>query len=248
MARMKGSWRRLTRRAGVSFGVLVAAYALLLVYPQPLFAYQLAQGGIVVHARRPIPEAMRDTLTKVRVRLDRSPLYDSSQTSHVFICEPRWVFALFARTNYRVGGIAHGLIGRHVFLRESDMDHDRLIGPSGQPVAADRPLSYFMAHELTHIIQARHLGLLAYARLPKWVDDGYADYVARDIDLGAALQGLKNDGRELDPARSGLYLRYQLMIAFLLDVRQTPLTSVLRRLDDGREVERELRSLNAYPQ
>jgi hypothetical protein len=248
MVPVKRSWRRLTRRAGVSFGVLAAAYALLLVYPQPLFAYQLEQGGIVVHARRPIPEAMRDTLTKVRARLDRSPLYDPSQTSHVFICEPRWVFALFARTNYRVGGIAHGLIGRHVFLRESDMDHDRLIGPSGQPVAADRPLSYFMAHELTHIIAARHLGLLAYARLPKWVNDGYADYVARDIDLDAALQGLKNGVRELDPLRSGLYLRYHLMIAYLLNVRRTPLKGVLQRVDDGRDVEQALSSLNVYPQ
>ncbi len=132
------------------------------MYPQPLFAYQLEHDGIVLHARRPIPDAMRQTLERVHARLERSPLYDRSQTFHVFICEPQWAFTLFARNNYQVGGIAHGYIGRHVFIRESDMDNDRLIGPSGKPVAADRPLSYFIAHELTHILQARHLGILGF--------------------------------------------------------------------------------------
>ena len=34
---------------------------------------------------------------------------------------------------------------------------------------------------------------------------------------------MKEDARELDPRRSGLYLRYQLMVAYLLDKRQVPL-------------------------
>ena len=241
------SFRRLTKRAFLVFLTLSATYVLLLLFPQPLFAHQLEHEGIILHARRPIPDAMRQTLEQVHARLERSPLYDRSQTFHVFICEPQWAFTLFARTNYQVGGIAHGYIGRHVFIRESDMDNDRLIGPSGRPVAADRPLSYFIAHELTHILQARHLGILRFARLPRWVNDGYADYVARDIDLGKALNGLKSGARELDPQQSGLYLRYQLMVSFLLNVRGAALGDVLQRRDDGAAIEQELRALDAYP-
>jgi hypothetical protein len=240
--------RKVTKRAFLAFMTVAASYLLLLVFPQPLFAYQLEHEGIVLHARRPIPDAMRQTLERVHARIERSPLYDRSQTFHVFICEPQWAFTLFARTNYQVGGIAHGYIGRHVFLRESDMDHDRLIGPNGRPVAADRPLSYFIAHELTHILQARHLGLLGFARLPRWINDGYADYVARDIDLAAALDGLKHGVRELDPARSGLYLRYQLMVSFLVNVRGTTIDALLQRRDDGAAIEHELQTLDAYPE
>ena len=247
MNRRRPSMRTVLRRALLAFVTVSAGYLLLLVFPQPLFAYQLEHDGIVLHARRPIPDAMRQTLERVQTRLARSPLYDPSQTFHVFICEPQWAFTLFARTNYQVGGIAHGYIGRHVFLRESDMDHDRLIGPSGQPVAADRPLSYFIAHELTHILQARHLGVLGFARLPRWINDGYADYVARDIDLGAALEGLKNGVRELDPPRSGLYLRYQLIVAFLLNVRGATIDDLMQRRDDGAAIEEALRQLDAYP-
>ena len=155
------------------------------MYPQPLFAYELHHAGITVHATRPIPDAMKPTLERVRTRLDRSVLASATRDTHVFICQSRWVFALFARQNYRVGGIADWLVGQHVFLRESDLLNDRLIGPGGQPVAADRPLSDFIAHELMHIANARTVGRRRYGRMPQWVDDGYADYIARDIDLAA---------------------------------------------------------------
>ena len=89
----------------------------------------------------------------------------ATRETHVFICEPPWLFALFARHNYRAGGVAEAVTGQHVFLRESDMERDRLIGPGRQPFAADRPLSYFIAHEVMHIANARALGRLAYLRL-----------------------------------------------------------------------------------
>ena len=140
---------------------------------------------------------MKTTLERARARLDRSPLGAGTRGVHVFICDSPWLFGLFARQNYQVGGVADWLVGQHVFLRESDMQNDRLIGPSGRPVAADRPLSYFIAHELMHVANARAVGRWRYARMPQWVDDGYADYVARDIDLGEAEQ---DEGRR---ARAG---------------------------------------------
>jgi hypothetical protein len=190
---------------------------------------------------------MRVTLDRVRVRLNRSPLIDHSRTPQIFICNAPWRFALFARQNYRVGGVADGFVGQHVFLRESDMNGDRLIGPSGQPVAADRPLSYFMAHELMHIVTVRHLGRAQYARMPQWVDDGYADYIARDIDLKEALAKFKEGTRELDPARSGLYLRYHLMIAYLLERKGVPIDALMANPPERDALERELHALTDWP-
>jgi hypothetical protein len=126
------------------------------------------------------------------------------------------------------------------------MQNDRLIGPNGRPVAADRPLSYFIAHELMHVANARAVGRWRYARLPQWVDDGYADYVARDIDLAEALRKMKEDARELDPRRSGLYLRYQLMVAYLLDKQAVPLNEVLTAPPAREQVEDQLAALSGW--
>ncbi len=109
---------------------VVAAYVLLLFHPKPLFAYELHHAGLVLHATRPILTAMRVTLE--RARLDRRALSAATRETHVFICEPGWLFALSARHKYRAGGVAEALTGQHVFLRESDMEHDRLIGPTGR--------------------------------------------------------------------------------------------------------------------
>jgi hypothetical protein len=237
---------KLSRRVLLALFCASCFYLLLLAYPHPLFAHELTTGGITVHSTRPIPEAMKTTLERARARLDRSPLGAGTRGVHVFICDSPWLFGLFARQNYRVGGVTDWLVGQHVFLRQSDMENDRLIGPSGRPVAADRPLSYFIAHELMHVANARAVGRWRYARMPQWVDDGYADYVARDIDLSEALGKMKEDARELDPRRSGLYLRYQLMVAYLLDRRRVPLDELLTTPPPREEVEGRLAALSGW--
>jgi hypothetical protein len=249
LAHMRFRWAPVVkwiRRTLLSTLTVGAAYLLILIHPQPLFAYELEHAGIVVHATRPIPDAMRLTIDRVRARLDRSPLADPAHVNHVFLCDSPWLFGLFARGNYRVGGIANVFVGQHVFLRASDMEHDRLIGPSGQPVAADRPLSYFIAHELMHIAHGRRLGRLGYARLPKWVDDGHADYVARDVDLANALRGFKEGVRELDPSRSGLYIRYHLMVAYVLEKERGTPAALLAHPPAMDDVERRLAALEAW--
>jgi hypothetical protein len=229
-------------------GALAAGvmYALLLIHPQPVFGYELQHMGIVIHAARPIPDTMRATLERARARLNRSPIADPARVQHVFICESRWLFALFARNNYNAGGIANVYIGQNVFLRESDMEHDRLIGASGRPTPADRPLSYFIAHETMHSEHGRLLGRMKYLQLPQWADDGDADYVARDIDMAQALQGFKTGALELDPARSGLYTRYQLMVAYLIDKQHVDPRDLLAHPRQREEVEREVARLAAW--
>jgi hypothetical protein len=234
--------KRLVRRSFVAALLGAGAYLAVLVYPQPLFAHELRSAMLTVHAIRPIPPAMHETMARATARLQASPLYPRAAGVQVFLCDDQRLFAVFARQNYRVGGIADALVSQHVFLRESDMQHDRLISPSGTPVAADRPLSYFIAHEAMHIAIARHVGRVRYARLPQWVDDGYADYVARSIDYGDALRKLKEDARELDPARSGLYLRYHLMVAYLLEKKGMRLDDLLDSPPPAEQVLAELRA------
>jgi len=238
--------RRMARRLAVGTVVAAAAYALVLVHPQPLFAYELEHAGIIVHSTRPIPEAMKTTLERARMRLERSPLGANTYGVHVFLCQTPALFALFARQNYRAGGVANVYIGQHAFLREADMEHDRLISPSGRPVAEDRPLSYFVAHEIMHIAHGRVLGRWGYFHVPQWVDDGDADYVGRDFDFGAALRGYHAGARELDPLRSGLYVRYALMVAYAIEKDHQRITSLLERPPDRERIERALRTLSVW--
>jgi hypothetical protein len=104
--------------------------------PQPLFAHTLAGGGVVLHARAPLPAQARPLLDEV----DR--------------------------------------VGRR-----------------------------------------------GYYRLAPFQTEGYADYLAFDhrVDLAAGRAALLRD----DPKRSGLYRRYELLVAYLLDRKHLDVESVL---------------------
>jgi hypothetical protein len=50
--------RRYASRAAAAFLVLVVLYGLLLMFPEPLFAYRLEEGPFVVYSRKPLPRAL----------------------------------------------------------------------------------------------------------------------------------------------------------------------------------------------
>ena len=88
----------------------------------------------------------------------------------------------------------------------------------------------------------RRLGSLAYARLETWQREGYADYVGKagSFDFEATLHDFKAKTRALEPARSGLDLRYHLLVAELLDHRGMNSEALLSRPIDAAPLEAEL--------
>jgi hypothetical protein len=220
----------------------VLIYGVLVARPQLLLPYEARAGNVVLHLRTPAtPQAVSIAETALR-RISVSPLYASQDTYHVFLCDTPALFALFAPVNRHVGGIADVYLTRHVFLRPSRIDRDRLIGPSGNEAAGDRTLTYFIAHEITHIMTARRLGARGYFGLEVWQREGYADYVGKggSFDFEATLRDFHAGAKELDPGRSGLYLRYHLLVAHLIDGKGMPVEILLSRGMPAAPIESEL--------
>jgi hypothetical protein len=116
------------------------------------------------------------------------------------------------------------------------------VGHSGQEAPGARTLSYFIAHEIMHTLVARELGILKHWRLPAWKNEGYADLVAKggDFDYERAREQLRRHDRELDPKHSGLYLRYHLLVAYLLDHKGITVHELLNRDFDPAQLEAEI--------
>ena len=70
--------------------------------------------------------------------------------------------------------------------------------------------------------------------------------MARDIDLSRALKGLQSGAPDLDPARSGLYVRYHLMVAYLIEKKQVEPRDLLEHPRERDVIERELAALQAW--
>jgi hypothetical protein len=245
---MKLSRRTIVRSAvlvGVGLGVVLVAYLVLLCHPGLFFGHALTRGGITLYSDDPIhAEAAGPLLDEVGRRLARSPLADDPRARglRLYLCNRRWRFALFANVRHQVGGLAYPPLSDNIFLRPSRPEANRLIGPSGQDVPGERTLVYFMTHEIMHVLIARELGAVAYWRLPAWKNEGYADQIAKagKFDYERVRGQLRRGDRELDPKRSGLYLRYHLLVAYLLERRGIGISDLLHREFDPARLEEEL--------
>jgi len=217
-------WARRGRRVGLAVAAVIGAWVALAMHPQPLFAYSMQRANVVLHARAPFPAQAGPLLDDVVSRLSRSPIYDAGRTHHVFLCDSPALFALFATPWHRnVGGVTHVYFGGNAFLRPFSIERGRLIGPSGDDKPGERTLAYFIAHEVTHAMTGDHVGRRLYRNLAAFQQEGYADYVAfarpPPFDLAGGRQALERDAPEMDVRRSGLYRRYELMVAYLLERR-----------------------------
>jgi hypothetical protein len=243
------SVRKRIVRGGVfgalGLGIILALYLVLLCYPRPLFGHSFRRGELTLYSDEPIPRAPAERMLEdVARRLVRSPLAGPGRLNdmRVYICNRRWRFILLANFRYRVGGLIYQPLSENIFLRTAHLEANRLVGPSGREVPGERTLTYYIAHEATHALVGRELGIVRHWQLPPWKNEGYADFVAKggQFDYDRAREQLRRGDPELDPKRSGLYLRYHLLVAYLLEHKGVSVHELLEREFDPAQLEAEI--------
>jgi hypothetical protein len=192
----------------------------------------------------PLPsEDGKRVLEIVETKLAASPLFSTQSHYSVFICNARWRQLLFFNRQYGVGGLNYYPLTTNVFLSGARVEENRLISPSGTVVAGDRTLDYFIAHEVAHTITKQAAGSYHHSNLPEYVREGYPDYIAKggSFDYDKARQAFLSEAPEMDRWGSGLYLRYHLLVAYLLDKKGWKVRQLLDSPLDQKTVEDEIR-------
>jgi hypothetical protein len=241
-ARAARHWVRRAGRGLLLFAGVFGVYLLVLLHPDPLFAHEARYENIVLHASEPLPPEAIQLARRVHDRITSSPFFLAGDRYDVYLCQSPELFA-FLSLKPGTGGVAQVYFGGNVFLRPSAIEQDRLIARSGNPVPGDRTLTYYVAHELTHTMLARHIGRGAYHALAAWQQEGYADYVGKGgaFDFEANRAAFRAGEPELDPRKSGLYLRYHLLVAYALEHQGVPLAQLFGARHDSAPLEAALR-------
>jgi hypothetical protein len=201
-----------------SFGaiaLMAAAVTGLLAAPQPLYPYSLQHDGLELWSDQPVEQAAGDRfLADVENRLAHSIFGATDGKRRIFIANAQWRERLFFLWNHGAAGVAYYPITRNAFLRHSDVAADRLFGHSGRPAEPPRTLGYYAAHELAHGLTSERVGPIAFARMPRWLREGLADYAAFGAGRAKEIAStLAADDPRLSPDRSGHYLRFHLLVA-----------------------------------
>lgn len=218
--------RRFIKRLGLfllTAMVVAAAGAALLTYPEPLFTQRVEAGRLSLHSDRPFGAANgRRILADVERRLAAAPaaIADPHAKYRIFVANSEWRRRATFLWHYGAGGLNYYPIGGgSVFIRQSDIDRDRVIRSAGDEVEPPRTLAYFAAHEIAHSMIGKHTGAIGNWRLPEWIREGLADYVGfgAQVDIDGLARAFRAGAEDLDPKRSGTYARYRLLVAFFLE-------------------------------
>ena len=212
--------RRALLWAGAALATPVLLFCALLVWPDPLFAFSLGAGKIVVASDRPIPSAGGDRFLRDCERLlERSALKPKARRYRIYVTNEDWRQRLFFIPHPKAWGVAYYYgLGSAAFMSGADFEAGRVVhlGYVGTP---PRTLANLCAHELTHIIVWEHVGL-ARLRVPRWVWEGFADYVA--MENRESFDELRNalGDRPVDipmMAKYGFYPRYRLLVTYFME-------------------------------
>jgi hypothetical protein len=207
----------------------VAIGASVLVHPQPAFAYHVHSGRLSLFSDRPFDvEKSKRLVAEVDRRLRLASLDHSDGEHRIFVANSTWRARLLFLWNFGAGGVNYYPLTRNVFIRESDIDNDRVLHTTG-PVPPPRTFAYYATHEIAHSLAGEAVGPLAYHSLPAWIREGVADYIglAQPVDFEELIERLRASDPELDPKRSGLYLRYRLLVSYFIDHEKWSLEQLL---------------------
>jgi hypothetical protein len=218
---------------------------LFLNVPQPFFHSSVSAKNLTLYSDQSFAtEFGQRVLELAEAKLAQSPLYSAEQKHLIFICNARWRQRLFFAHNYGVGGVNYYPFTTNVFLRDSIIEENCLIGPNGNRVPGERTLDYFIAHEITHTLTGQTVGAIAYHRLPQWKREGYADYVGKGagFDYDEAKRAFLANDPKMNYSQSGLYWRFHLLVAHLLDKQHWSVPQMLTEPMEQAAVEEMIRA------
>jgi hypothetical protein len=212
--------RRTVLWACAALALAATSFGALIFWPDPLFAFSLRAGKIVVASDRPIPPAGGERFLHDCGRLlERSPLKARGREYRLYVTNADWRQRLFFLPHPDAWGLAYSYgLGGNTFLTGADFETGRVVhwGYVGTP---PRTLAYLCGHELTHIIIGEHVGLARFV-VPQWVWEGLPDYVG--IENRQSFEELRDalGDRPVDVPmmqKYGSYPRYRLLVTYFVE-------------------------------
>ncbi|MBL7827253.1 MAG: hypothetical protein JNJ57_11520 [Saprospiraceae bacterium] len=237
------------KKAGIGFLILGLTYLGIMFFPTILFAHKIEYKQCTVYSDRNIDAEIYGIIDSALVRMSTSELYDTTQHFRLFLCNDLWRFGFFTQGSTLADAVAQYDLTRNIFFRPCDIPNHKIIPPNEWYFAKnpfsfnDRPLWYYFAHEMTHVMQSRYTGRGSW-NYPTWLTEGYADYIGKggNFNFRENLALWHDRAPELDPSK-GLYRLYHLKVYYLMQTKGYNIQAIYQNIPDDAALTAELWNL-----
>jgi len=223
-------------------------YWFLIEFPSFLFSHKHQNANLVIYSDKPIPSNIKEISNEVLLRLKNSSIFNKNKTYAVYISNDSWRWMLLsypANLTTRLGGFNAGFRG-NAFIRPSVISENKIIPPGSYLLDAEqRDLVYFITHEVVHALLYDEVGYISnFINYPRWFQDGYPDYIAKNsFDFENNLMQFKSNKKRLT-VQSGLYVRYHLYVAYLMDIKGFTIKEIIMDIPDESDIVHSLESFS----
>ncbi|MDD7985008.1 hypothetical protein PQO01_08620 [Lentisphaera marina] len=211
------------RRLEKTANVLSLLYLLLLLFPNTIFANEKTFGNITIYSNNEIPDGVDQYIKKVNEKISKSFYYDQSKKYDIYLCNNEKLYFLFAPLS--VGSFAATNLANNIFIANADFKNN--ISTAYREKNNLRSLESVIAHEINHVMMNRELSLIQNLKTPKWIKEGYSEFVAQESSfsekdgLEALIKGLDINSKSYD------YFVYRKLIEYLITVEKKSINDLI---------------------
>ncbi|TDS12928.1 hypothetical protein [Sphingobacterium paludis] len=246
---MKRQLKKWILGLAVSGLLFILLFVTIILNPVLLYASRTTYNGFTIYHNKTINPQFPDALDKAKALLKKSEFYKEDLGLTICLNDgssyPKLVKMI-------LGPAFAWAIDNKVVLQGEMNCAENYVELNGYKWN----LIELLVHEMTHCLQYDNLGLWKsnpVANLPKWMWEGYAEYIARQgplhDDLRKSLGSLENDDSDSweitfedhTIAPRELY-HYQLMVRYCLEVKQFTYAQLLSNPSDDLVIEKEMRN------
>ena len=203
---------KIVRRCEHVLNVSLLLYLGVHFYPQPLFGHQLDHKGITLYSTQPIPvDKGEELLSQIRSEISVSEIHDSKKKFEIFICNSKELYTFF-------GPLVRDTFG--FFYLNTIIAHADLETNMAKAYRANhntRSFTSVATHEICHEMIRDKFGFLSSHTKPKWLQEGYCEYIAKESSFPENLGYEMIAKGKADKSNSFKYFEYRKMVEFYLD-------------------------------
>lgn len=242
---MKKRYKKIFRITLLAFLAAILTIVIIILFPQKLFANKMKYNEFTVCSNDKIDDDIKIILDNAMDLVQKSELYDSGYKYNIILCYNTF----YNKIDNKLFGTGPAARARlHNVIVKVRIDPKNNLAFATFRKACEINLTYLLAHEMIHCLQANKYGIKKFNPLKHpefWKLEGYPEYISRkpgiagkdyslanEIDRYVNLESKSTDGW-VSVEKGGCeapdyYYKGRLMIAYLMDIKHLSYDQILK--------------------
>jgi len=242
---MKSTLKGVFKIASLAVLTGILTIAVIILFPQRLFANNITYKKFSVYANGKIDDAIKIVLDSALVLVQKSELYDPNYEYNIILCNN----SFYNKIDNEILGTGPSARSRlHNVIIKIRIDPKNNLAFPTFHTACEVNLTELLAHEMVHCLQAHRYGIFKFNpfKHPEfWKLEGYPEYISKQKKLLSKEYNLTADiGRYLTLKSKAMdiwisleegkceapdyYYKGKLMIEYLMDARHLSYDQILK--------------------